>query len=267
MDEQVHGFGNETGPPHVNSATSPVREAAADYRWLLDRGYPDQPAIKLVGDRYRLNRVERGMLYRGVFSSADSFRRARRLVEADDGRHRSSPTPSEPGTRSVTGEDVSDPADLTVDGHNVLFTMWNCLAGRPLVVATDRFIRDIGGTRSRLPRDERFTRLAGILCEALQRLRTGTVFVFLDEPLPWSREHASVLRRTWHKEHVSHDGAVQELVVETESGVDARIARTTTGWIATSDTGIIDRCSSPVLDLGGYIVRSSFHAVPTVLIA
>lgn len=238
-------------------SVSPVREAAGDYRWLLDRGYPDQPAIKLVGDRYRLTRDERGMLYRGVFGSADSIRRARRLVLGVD--HMAT-------TGTTTSEDPHELPGLTVDGYNVLFTVWNCLAGRPLVAATDRFVRDIGGTRSRLPRDERFTRLAGILCDTLQALPTGTISLLLDEPLPWSREHAATLRRVWHERRESGLRVRQDFMVETEAGVDARIARTPTGWIATSDTGIIDRCSLPVLDLGGYIVRNSLRAAPTVLL-
>ena len=216
-----------------------LREAAQDYCWLLDRGYPDQPAIKLVGDRYRLTRVERGMLYRGVFSTADSSRRGNRL---------------------------SDPGDLiggalAVDGYNVLFTVWNYLAGRPLVAATDRFVRDIGGTRSRLPHDERFESLARTLCETLQHLRLRSTTVFLDEPLPWSRDQAAILQSVWGE---SRDDGFN---VFTEEGVDGRLARTTMGWIATSDTGIIDRCSVPVVDLGGYILRRQYGAEPTIAFA
>ncbi|MBN2875464.1 MAG: DUF434 domain-containing protein, partial [Spirochaetales bacterium] len=41
-------------------------EAIRDYRSLLDRGYPAQATIKLVGDRYRLPREGRVVLFRGV---------------------------------------------------------------------------------------------------------------------------------------------------------------------------------------------------------
>ncbi|MFW5744977.1 MAG: DUF434 domain-containing protein [Spirochaetota bacterium] len=209
-------------------------DAAADYRWLLDRGYPDQPALAIVGDRYRLSSVGRAMLYRGVYSSADSTRRAGRLVDGAG-------------------------SEITVDGHNVLFTAWNCLVGRPIIAATDGFIRDIGGTRSRLPHDERFTRIATVLCDALVSLRPAAVTVLLDEPLPWSREHAAELREIWAR--VGHSVA-HRVEIRTEASVDATVAAAARGVIATSDTAIVDRCAVPVVDLGGLIVRSLSRAEP-----
>ena len=38
------------------------RQAALDYRLLLDRGYPVNATLKLVGDRYRLDRTDRIVL-------------------------------------------------------------------------------------------------------------------------------------------------------------------------------------------------------------
>ena len=218
-----------------------LASAVSDYRWLLDHGYPDQGSIKLVGDRYRLTGTERGILYRGVFSGSDSARRAARLVGSDD-------TGAVPLVR-----------ELTVDGHNVLFTLWNCLAGRPVVLATDGFVRDVGGTRARLPHDERFARLATLLCRELAVLPLRSVTILLDEPLPWSRDHVSVIERTWRD--VSADRA-PDLSAVTEQSVDAVVARTLRGGIATSDTAIIDRCSAPVLDLGGRIVRRAMRVRP-----
>lgn len=227
----------EAGLPH----------AAADYRWLLDRGYPDQPTLKIVGDRYRLSSVGRAILYRGVFSSSDSDRRSARLVEATDGH-------------------------MTIDGHNVLFTAWNCLAGRPIVCATDGFVRDIGGTRSRLPRDHRFTRIARLLCDAVVSLRPAGVTILLDEPLPWSREHVAELRElcaaAWNEARTGIGGdetagtSSVRTEIRTEPRVDAMVASTTVGVVATSDTAIVDRCPAPVVDLGGLIVRSFARADP-----
>jgi len=214
--------------------------AAADYRWLLDRGYPDQGSLRLVGDRYRLSGAERNTLFRGVFSAEDSVRRAARLVD--------------PG-----GETRDPDCDLTVDGHNVLFTVWNCLAGRPMVLATDGFVRDIGGTRSRLPHDERFDRVARHLCKTLAALPTGRVTVLLDDPLPWSREHGGVIERVWGEVSAGRGSALK---VVTERSVDATVAATREGLIATSDTAIVDRCSARVFDLGGWIATHDLNAHP-----
>ncbi|TVR66606.1 MAG: DUF434 domain-containing protein [Spirochaetaceae bacterium] len=221
-----------------------VRPGARDYRWLLDRGYPDQPTIKLVGDRYRLTRVERGMLYRGIFSESASLQRSRRLRE--------------PGT--VAG------SSITIDGYNVLFTVWNYLAGRPLVAATDGFVRDIGGTRSRLPRDERFVRVCRSLVRSLLELQTGDVTVFLDEQLPWSRDHGVILQDLWDEATGGDEEGRAPCRVLTETSVDARVAATVDGIIVTSDTGIIDRCTVAVLDLAGHVLRHDLGAMPANLL-
>lgn len=213
-----------------------LASGAFDYRWLLDRGYPDQGGLKLVGDRYRLTGAERGMLYRGVFGREDSRRRASRILD-----------------HNLAG------TELTVDGHNVLFTIWNALAGRPVVLATDGFVRDIGGTRARLPRDERFSRIATMLCAALAALPLRLVRILLDDPLPWSRDQASQIEHIWSRLETS--GAVS-LTAGTEASVDAVVAATESGMIATSDTAIVDRCAAPVLDLGGLIVRGDLSGGP-----
>ena len=43
-----------------------IHEAAKDLRYLLNRGYRKPTALKLVGDRYGLNRRERLILFRGI---------------------------------------------------------------------------------------------------------------------------------------------------------------------------------------------------------
>ena len=229
---------------HDRELSSPgdvLAYAAHDYRWLLDRGYPDQQALQLCGNRFRLSRTERGMLYRGVFAGEASRPRKARLV-----------------TASLSVSFTAGWSRLVIDGYNVLFTVWNYLAGRPLVRATDGFVRDIGGTRSRLPHDQRFTRLAELLCSAVASTRFGRAAVFLDAQLPWSRDQSAELVSVWARVGVPEIG----FAAEVHPAVDAVVAARTDATIATSDTGIIDRCSQPVLDLGGRIVTTAFAASP-----
>lgn len=231
--------------PEPSSPGDSLACAAYDYQWLLDRGYPDQQALQLCGNRFRLSRTERGMLFRGVFARDASRTRCARLIvpRASDAEHLHS------GTKS---------RDLVIDGHNVLFTVWNCLAGRPLVRATDGFIRDIGGTRGRLPHDLRFTRIAELLCATVATTGFRSITMLLDAQLPWSRDQSAELVAIWGRDGV----AATEFAATVHQSVDAAVAACEGSAIATSDTGIIDRCTQPVLDLGGHIVTSSFRAVP-----
>lgn len=88
---------------------SPALKAAiGDYRLLLDRGYPVTATIKLVGDRYRLDRSERFILFRGVLDEASSaFIRGKILVT------------------------LAPESEIGVDGYNVLFTLINYRRGHP----------------------------------------------------------------------------------------------------------------------------------------
>lgn len=248
-----------------------LRRAIHDYRSLLDRGYPEKPVMNLVGDRYRLSRELRGMLMRGVFSSAASAARLERRVS----RIRCTDT-------CIAARQAGRRGELLVDGHNVLFTMWNCRAGRPIVRATDGFIRDIGGTASRLPHDARFSRLAVELCEVIASLEVPEVRVLLDEQLPWSGEQRAELEQIWQHRHswsteedgppgadVRHRAGAQQAVPVsctflTHQSVDALITGSSqdADVIATSDTGIIDQCDTPVFDLGGYIVEQIYSRIP-----
>ncbi|TVQ27795.1 MAG: DUF434 domain-containing protein [Spirochaetaceae bacterium] len=245
---------SDPGPSASLFAAATLRRAIRDYRGLLDRGYPDKQVLQLVGDRYRLTRDYRGMLQRGVFSTSASERRMQRRL-----------TRIQCAQRCTQAQASGRRGELLVDGHNVLFTMWNCRAGRPIVHATDGFIRDIGGTSSRLPHDERFSRLAVELCEVIASLELPAVRVLLDEQIPYSGDQRSELEALWQQrgDWESDDSSVQ-VSFETNRSVDACVAADDSGTevIATSDTGIIDRCEAEVFDLGGYVVEQIYRRSP-----
>lgn len=265
--------GSASDGPSLYSAAV-LRRAIRDYQGLLDRGYPEKRVQSLVGDRYRLSRELRGILQRGVFSTAASAERAeRRISRIQCARV----------CTQARGE--GRPGELLVDGHNVLFTMWNCRAGRPIIRATDSFIRDVGGTAARLPHNEQFSRLAVELCEVIASLEIPRVRVLLDEQLPYSGEQRAELAGIWQRRlswsseedgppgaearRIADAGATQavDCSFETHRSVDATIAgsESEAEVIATSDTGIIDRCPMPVFDLGGYVVEQIYRRVPRQL--
>ena len=99
-----------------------LQEAAADFRFLLARGYPRKAALALVGNRYDLDEMARRLLHRGVFApEVAAARRAKlRLLREVPGR------------------------PLALDGHNVLITLECAARHLPLVAADDGFIRDVG---------------------------------------------------------------------------------------------------------------------------
>ncbi|HZE21698.1 MAG TPA: DUF434 domain-containing protein, partial [Desulfobaccales bacterium] len=99
-----------------------LREAAADFRLLLARGYPRRATLTLVGNRYGLDHTARQLLHRGVFAPEVAGARRARLRRLAD-------LPGLP---------------LAVDGHNVLITLECATRNLPLVAGDDGWIRDVG---------------------------------------------------------------------------------------------------------------------------
>src|SRR5512139_18672 len=96
-------------------------QAAIDFRYLLNRGYPRKVSLDLVGNLYQLTSDLRHLLHRGVFSKADSQSRSKKKISI----------------RGIRGK------ELAIDGYNVIITVEAGLSGQPLVLGDDGFIRDI----------------------------------------------------------------------------------------------------------------------------
>ena len=210
-----------------------LQEAAADFRYLLARGYPRPAALALVGNRYGLDRTGRQILHRGVFApSVAAARRAKLRLLAD-----------------LAG------GPLALDGHNVLITLECAVRRLPLVAADDGFIRDVGQVARAFKPAPETDRVLALLADYLAAQAVEEIRVCYDAPLSRSGELA---RRT--------------LEVFSARGLQARAAALPVpeheltafpGPIATSDTALIDACAA-VADLAGEIIRQQGWPVITL---
>jgi hypothetical protein len=202
---------------------SALRQAAQDFRYLLDRGYPREASLNLVGNRYGLDRKARQILHRGVFAPAVARERRAKLRKLSE----------------LTG------VPLALDGHNVLITLECAFRGLPVVWADDGYFRDI----AELSRAFRFSpeseRALALLAAFLKAHQPGPVVVLYDAPLSKSGELA---RRT--REVLATWGIAAEVralpVPEKELLVFS-------GAVATSDTHLID-ARQDLVDLAGEII-------------
>jgi hypothetical protein len=211
------------------------RDAAADFRYLLARGYPRPAALVLVGNRYGLSRTARQLLHRGVFApAAAAARRARlRLLQEVAGR------------------------PLGLDGHNVLITLECALRQLPLVAADDGFVRDVGQvSRSFRPSRETDRVLALVLDYLGAQTLLSPVAVFYDAPLSLSGELA---RRT---AALAADRGLN--LTAAAVPVPERELQGFSGPIATSDTALIE-AQPLVVDLAGEIIRRQLGLRPLEL--
>jgi hypothetical protein len=205
--------------------TSPLlKDAAADFRFLLARGYPRPAALDLVGNRYRLEHTARQLLHRGVFAPEVAAARRGKLRLLQD-------LPGQP---------------LALDGHNVLITLECAERKLPLVAADDGFIRDVGEVSRAFRVSSATDRVLTLLADYLADQAAGPLEVFYDAPLSLSGELARRTREIF---------ASRSLTVQSQAvPVPERRLSNFPGAIATSDTALID-AHATVVDLAGEIIR------------
>ncbi|MHB8068484.1 MAG: DUF434 domain-containing protein [Desulfobaccales bacterium] len=201
-----------------------IKEAAADFRYLLARGYARAAALSLVGNRYHLDHTARQLLHRGVFAPAAAQARRAKLRLA----------------RDLAGQ------ALGLDGHNVLITLECALRQLPLVAADDGFIRDVGQVSGAFRASPETDQALGLLGDFLMQQQAGPVSVFYDAPLSRSGELARRTRELWAERGLTVTAAAVP--------VPERELLASAGPIATSDTGLIDQVQM-VVDLAGEIIR------------
>ena len=211
-------------------------EAVSDYRYFLDRGYPGTSALQLVGDRYRLSRQDRMVLYRGVCDEDTARRHRARLVSAaylHAGPARRSCHSGRRSQCSVYPDELSP---------------WAAVCSSPMTGLSGMPAAQIDESRT----PEILADVIRSFCEFLAR-HTLPAHVFLDEPLTHSHDHARVLR-----EAAAETGAI--ITVSLARSADAAILDQPDRPIASSDSAVIDGTSGPIVDIARFILEEAFKA-------
>ncbi len=203
------------------------REAAEDLRYLLSRGYNREGAVKFVGDRHQLTRLERLTLYRAVYDreTADVHRGKMVPVLALKGRK------------------------LTVDGYNVLLTVESLLEDRLTVVCDDGFLRDVSGVHGRHRPTEITERALKLILELLQKAKPSQVMFSYDAQVSFSGELAA-LTQALLREYGLHG--------EAHAVVQADVFALQHGEIVSSSDAVLIGKAKKVVDLVGEIGRDRF---------
>ena len=204
-------------------------EATGDYLYLLERGYSQRQALKLVGDRYRLTGVERSMLYRGVVRNADTLSRTEKRIDS-----------------------IPAGARIYIDGYNVIRTVGSYLLGKNLFVAMDGFLRDASEMHRSTLKKPVLEKSVELLIGFLSGTGPESVAIFLDEPVSKSGELALKLNTMLRESGISGKA-------ETVRSPDHQLKQVGSGIVCTSDSAIIDSSRVPVFDLARAILTSNFN--------
>jgi len=201
-----------------------IQEAAKDFRYLLNRGYPRKATLELVGNRYALSSDQRHLLHRGVFSVRDSQSRKRKKIPLKAIRNK----------------------DLAIDGYNAIITLEAGLASRPLVLGDDAFLRDISGLSGDFKRTEKTEEALQLIFNVIKKVKPRHTLFLFDAPISKSGRLAEEVRGRLVQEDIPGDALAIKVPEKILIGFE--------GVVATSDTAIIDQ-SEEVIDLAGHILR------------
>ncbi len=209
--------------------TGDFTAACHDYYYLLSKGYPERGSLKMVGDRYRLSRDQRSVLYRGIAAEPASASRNARLVP------------------------VSRAMYMVIDGYNVLFTLLNYRLGRMVFISTDGFLRDAGSLHGRLRDDRILEECIEDLLAVLSPFCPARLEIFLDSPVSSSIRHHHIIGQKLNDFGIP---GTCNLV----HSADHEIKSLNRGILATSDTVLIDKTTVPVADLSRLVLEDIYGA-------
>lgn len=219
----------------VKTASHEFKAAANDFYLLLNRGYASRPALKLVGDRYRLNGSQRKVLYRGI-SPADKAaeRRKKRVIDLA----------------------LIKTRKLHIDGYNVLFTVMNFLLGKDVFIANDGVIRDVGDYAG-IEQPTVLNQAIDAVISCIGYVNPESVIIYLDGPVPGSREHAHILTDAIGELDIN--GRIHRVKEQKADEILKREAQAG-DVIATSDSEIMDAVPCQLADLSRFVLEQRYSA-------
>jgi hypothetical protein len=199
-------------------------QAALDFFFLQNRGYPRRSGLELVGNRYQLQHLERQLLHRGIFSQGDALRRFAKR------------------SRGVNWQKEW----LVVDGHNVQITVESSLLGRPVLRANDGAIRDLAGQSANFRLSETSRLAIELVFGFLKVFMPSRVLFLFDAPISQS----GLLAHSYQENMkvIGLQGSARAVAVpEREFCYEQAI-------VASSDQAVLEQASRWV-DLAGLVLR------------
>ncbi len=189
-----------------------LRSAVHEYAWLLTRGYAEESALALVGNRHDLTQRQRMAVRRSTCSDQALARRCESRVDLADGLDR----------------------PLGIDGYNLLITVESALSGGVLFIGRDGCCRDLASVHGTYRNVEETLPAVGLIDHHLRDAGVSDLVFYLDRPVSNSGRLRSMMTRTLTDSPIRWR-------IELVDNPDPVLAACD-GPVATSDSWILDRC-------------------------
>ena len=204
-------------------------KATSDYYSFLQKAYPQKAILKLVGDRYKLSRIERSMLYRGIAVEREIISRRSKLVK-----------------------ELSAGSNLAVDGFNQILTIASYLNGNVVFISSDGFLRDASEIHGKAFRSELLSRSIELILRYCDSLNLNQLVFYIDQQVNNFEKVKTILSN-----RICNTNTNLEIIISDK--VDNELKNLSTGVIATSDSQVIDLSSMPTFDLSYHVIKFHFN--------
>jgi len=192
-----------------------LASAVADLSLLLTRGYAQNSALKIVGDRHELTARQRMAVARAA--CPDDALQRRKAAEVD--------------RRDLAGQ------GLLIDGYNLLMTIETALAGGLVFRCRDGCLRDIAGVHGTYRKVDETIPAIEQIGAVLARLAVSRACWILDSPVSNSGRLATILRGVaaqhtwpWETQLLPRPDPVLIQSSEIVATADSAILDRTTRW-------------------------------------
>ncbi len=213
-------------------SSSRIVEAARDYKYLLNRGYPASSSLNIVVSRYQMSRLERSLLLRCVHRDEYVAKVLRSVVSRE----------------TILG------SNLLIDLLNVSTTLIAFLEGECLYRCDDGIIRDLGGSRYWRGRRERVLEAINLVREHLITVKPAKIYLVLDRLAPMSGEILKNAEKIFRESGFNVEGILADRadkkIIELSRALENLM-----GVVATSDSLILEKANQ-IYDLAGEIITS-----------
>lgn len=206
-----------------------LQNATSDLKFLLNRDYQKRMALDFVGNHYLLNKDERNLLQRTVFSQEKSQDRKSKLVPLC----------------KIKGK------TLLIDGYNILITIETIfLSEESVVTCDDGVLRDINAVFGKYRFKDNTENVINSIIALIKIYQPQMVRFFYDSQVSYSGELSKLTEQILNTQELSGSA-------ETSPNVDyqlIKLSHDTDGVVATSDGVIIDKVHH-VLDIPCFMLK------------
>ena len=189
-----------------------LKAAVDDHSFLLTRGYGENAALALVGNRYKLNKRQRQAILRISVAEHDILNRQKKACTTGDLRG----------------------ATIAIDGFNLLILLENAYSGAYVFHCRDDCYRDISSVHGSYKHIRQTAAAILLVGRVLEALQVGTVHWYLDQPVSNSGRLKAYLQQVAGE----HDWNWQvELCYDPD-----KVLAQSTAIVVSSDGWILDQC-------------------------